>query len=458
MVCYSGSRLRHSLLLLMDPHNNLLIPQYDNHMPPNDIREDYQAPQMTQNYDTYQQPSGVEVTTPPTFLLRQAEISFPHLLQNDNTQASWAMTPPSIINPSTSSEASYCTPSSEDSVSPSPSHAYILRASHPGLGHSSIPPSPTYAHSFRSQPSTRSAALSRPSVPTLVPRGGAIPSDASPYIEAPRQDSAILRMSSTIAQPTSRVPVPTPLHLTGLFTDNFQAANAQDTLLYLNPLGHQSAPTPYQPFPEQSCLLPVTPNAHSPSFQSMDIIAVQSSQNQSGSSAVTDADDSSLSPASFSSQEDLVDAPPSPELPSAPAQGASSQAVDHQLLPQSVSQAVSQPANMQCHTRKRKRVAEPKDPKAAKRLRGQRQNDEDSIQALYDMFVPKGVEAGLKKNRLRLVRDYARKHVMMVNSLLQGASFQQNVGAQMAFTSQLRRTVTHQESLQLPRTDDGAVE
>jgi hypothetical protein len=209
-----------------------------------------------------------------------------------------------------------------------------------------------------------------------------------------------------IAQPTSRVPDPTPLDRTGLFnnTDNLRVANAQNALLSHNLPGQQFASSAYQLFPEQSCLLPATSNAHSLSFQSMDIIAGQSSQNQNGFLAVTDADDFSPSLASFGSQEDSVDAPPSPELPSALVQGASShwQAVDLQLLPKSVSLAVPQPADMQRDTRKRKRAAEPKDLKAAKRLRGQRQSDDDCIQALCKMFVPRNLEPVMKKHRLQL--------------------------------------------------------
>lgn len=387
----------------MDPYNLYpsLFPQYDNQRPPGDIRENDQAPQMTQNYDIYQQPSGVEVPRISTFLPRQAEISFPHSLPHDNTQTSWAMTA-SITDSSTNFEESFCAPSREGSVSPSPSHRHILQASHSGKSH--FPKYVVALNSSRSQPSTCSAALSRPPISTLDPRGEAIPSDASQYAEAPRQDSAILRISSMIAQPTSHVPDPTPLDRTGLFndTDNLRVANAQNALLSHNLPGHRFAPSAYQLFPEQSCLLSATSNARSLSFQSMDIIAGRLSQNQNGFLAVTDTDDFSPSLASFGSQEDLVDASPSPELPSALAQGASSQAVDPRLLPKSLSPAVPQPADMQRHTRKRKRAAEPKDPKAAKRLRGQRQSDDDCIKALCDMFVPKDLESVMKKNRLQL--------------------------------------------------------
>jgi hypothetical protein len=63
---------------------------------------------------------------------------------------------------------------------------------------------------------------------------------------------------------------------------------------------------------------------------------------------------------------------------------------------------IPQPANTQHEANKRSRTAEPKDPRAAKRLRNQRQCDDDNIEALMELFVPKCVERGMKKDRLSL--------------------------------------------------------
>ena len=49
---------------------------------------------------------------------------------------------------------------------------------------------------------------------------------------------------------------------------------------------------------------------------------------------------------------------------------------------------------------KRRRLSEPKDPKAAKRLRSQRQGDEENLEALYKLLVPDGAGAIQKKDRL----------------------------------------------------------
>ena len=51
-------------------------------------------------------------------------------------------------------------------------------------------------------------------------------------------------------------------------------------------------------------------------------------------------------------------------------------------------------------TGKRRRLSEPKDPKAAKRLRSQRQGDEENLDALYKLLVPSAAGAVQKKDRL----------------------------------------------------------
>jgi len=53
-------------------------------------------------------------------------------------------------------------------------------------------------------------------------------------------------------------------------------------------------------------------------------------------------------------------------------------------------------------TRKRNRVATPKDPKGAERLQNQRQSDDEHIEYLYKLFVPDSVGAVPKKERLGL--------------------------------------------------------
>ena len=53
------------------------------------------------------------------------------------------------------------------------------------------------------------------------------------------------------------------------------------------------------------------------------------------------------------------------------------------------------------HPRTAKRFKDPPvDPRAAKRLGRQRETDENNIRILWDLFVPKDEEDGLKKDRL----------------------------------------------------------
>jgi hypothetical protein len=195
---------------------------------------------------------------------------------------------------------------------------------------------------------------------------------------------------------------PTPLSPIGSFTgpDTLQAANSQDPLLPPDFLGHQSAPTPYQPFAEQSFPLQETSMTHNSSFLSMEMVAGQSSQSQNWDFSLTGADDSPLSPLTIGSERGLGDASCPPESPSAVASNTTTQATEHQLRQRRDSLADSQPENNERHTNKRKRMNEPKDPTAARRLRRQREIDDENIKTLEDLFIPKNAEPVMKKQRL----------------------------------------------------------
>jgi hypothetical protein len=130
---------RYTQLFIMDPYNNLglsLFPQHDTPMSNNDIQLEYQAPQISQSHNTFQQPPGTGITRPPTSILpRPAESS---LLSQGHTKmkehASQMLMPFPIHNQSDGSEASLCPPSPPSSVSSSPSHTCNIRAT--GLGKS----------------------------------------------------------------------------------------------------------------------------------------------------------------------------------------------------------------------------------------------------------------------------------------------------------------------------------
>jgi hypothetical protein len=51
-------------------------------------------------------------------------------------------------------------------------------------------------------------------------------------------------------------------------------------------------------------------------------------------------------------------------------------------------------------TGKRRRLSVPKDPRAAKRLRSQRQGDDENLEALYELLVPRSAGTVQKKDRL----------------------------------------------------------
>ena len=72
-------------------------------------------------------------------------------------------------------------------------------------------------------------------------------------------------------------------------------------------------------------------------------------------------------------------------------------------LPQlGTSLAAPEPLRKTRRTGKRKRVADPKDPRAAKRLQDQRQSDDEHIEDLYELLVPDSEGEVSKKDRLGL--------------------------------------------------------
>jgi hypothetical protein len=65
----------------------------------------------------------------------------------------------------------------------------------------------------------------------------------------------------------------------------------------------------------------------------------------------------------------------------------------------------SQPTH-QRSTGKRRRVSMPKDPRAAKRLRSQRQGDDENLEALYKLLVPSSAGVVQKKDRLGISTSF----------------------------------------------------
>ena len=126
------------------------------------------------------------------------------------------------------------------------------------------------------------------------------------------------------------------------------------------------------------------PSSHAPD----DLLAFRDSDGSFAPSCASDLQDDSTSVISFTESA-------SPSVPSEfmddalPQQGTSS--VDPQ----------SQLPQTQRRRGKRKRDAHPKDPRAAQRLRSQRETDEEAIMDLWRLLVPDGTEMVSKKDRLR---------------------------------------------------------
>ena len=81
--------------------------------------------------------------------------------------------------------------------------------------------------------------------------------------------------------------------------------------------------------------------------------------------------------------------------------GALSQVAGHARTQQATPPASPESQSTEQHpTGKRRRLSVPKDPRAAKRLRSQRQGDDENLEALYKLLVPKNAGVVQKKDRL----------------------------------------------------------
>ncbi|KAI0248316.1 hypothetical protein BJV78DRAFT_1284921 [Lactifluus subvellereus] len=255
-----------------------------------------------------------------------------------------------------------------------------------------------------------------------------VPTNTDPYAWTSQRVSAQSGLSPTIAQQTPQVLCPAPLGLPGRFSerDTFYPLNMQNTLLSTYAPGDQSTQTTNPPFPVQSSIQPATSKAHTLSAGSMDMTVGQSSPTQGGSFPLTDTDDYFLSSPSSCSQEDLINTTPSPGSPWAIAPDTPTQGADTQ---QGISPAYSQPVKMQRRTSKSRGVKQPKDLKATRRLQGQRKSDNENIEALRELFVPKDAEVRWKKDRLGTILHYATEWKEMHARLVRATSPERRVRA-----------------------------
>lgn len=280
---------------------------------------------------------------------------------------------------------------------------------------------------------THSRSFSQPSlIPTQALRGRRGATKAGVNAGVPGYS----RLSSTVMHPTPLpTPVATPFYvqppptLHGApelehagFTRRHSEADAlgaQGTLPWPYTPIHQTAPAMCQPHPEQSSFS-LAPS----SSQGLCSGFTEAAQGLSPGTEGGYLPDQLPTPSG--SQEDcwisVTSVTPSPEpfsVAEPDATGVSSQSADHPPPHKDISprlQSTRPPGDGQLiENRKNTRAGKgpkspkyartakrhnPMDPKAAKRLERQRKTDEEYIAALWNLFVPKGENVGLKKHRL----------------------------------------------------------
>lgn len=140
---------------------------------------------------------------------------------------------------------------------------------------------------------------------------------------------------------------------------------------------------------------PATPSARFPTADFTDMELTLSHHTQDDSLAFLN-----LSPSS-SMQADLVTAalPAGPGYPDTLSRMAGHTLTQQATPPASPASPESQTTE-QHPTGKRRRLSMPKDPRAAKRLRSQRQGDDENLEALYKLLVPSSAGVVQKKDRL----------------------------------------------------------
>jgi hypothetical protein len=215
--------------------------------------------------------------------------------------------------------------------------------------------------------------------------------------EPPQSTPLPVSLNASLLPPPShpqRSPEPAPwslrTHSSGAIANHVE--NAQIPMI-LTPhfLDNQSI---HAPFPGHPGFSPVTSSARFPTADFTDMEPSLSSHTQDDSLGFLNLS----SPSGM--QVDFITAPLSagPGYP-----GALSQAAVHTPTQQATPPASpdSQPTE-QHPTGKRRRLSVPKDPRAAKRLRTQRQGDDENLEALYKLLVPRGAGVVQKKDRLSM--------------------------------------------------------
>ncbi|KAH8989544.1 hypothetical protein EDB92DRAFT_1947265 [Lactarius akahatsu] len=406
-------------------------------MTPNDERQDNPS---TQNYTSSQQPPGAEVAGPPTFTYPgQAEPPLQDSLQqghaNLEEDTSQMLTQFSVSFQGEEPETSLYSPSLPCSVSPTPSRT--SQVSLLGNWNSSFPAPDALGTLFQHHIPTHSRSVSRSStMPTRILRGRRRPMRAG--ANAVSSGYSRLPSSTSIVHPTLLpTPVSTPFCvqpprseapvLHGALdlahegsTKHHSKADvlgAQGTLPWPYTPIHQAAPAMCQPHPDERSSSSLAPSSSQALFASLTEVGTDGSclpdqlPTPSGSQEDSWVSVSSVmpSPEPFSVAESDATGTPSQTVGHPPSQNDISPASP--LLPGTgppgETTRAAKGLNNHKYARTGKRDRDAVDKKAAKRLKGQREMDEESIAALWNLFVPKSENVGMKKDRLEKIVRYA---------------------------------------------------
>jgi hypothetical protein len=173
--------------------------------------------------------------------------------------------------------------------------------------------------------------------------------------------------------------------------DPLGAQHRQVDFLARHVTENQPAPSAYPTYPEWSDSSPAILTAQYPATVPADMVQYPSSLTHRRESVISlHSEDSFQFPSSSGLPDDLdSNAAFSPRYASP---GAPSHFAGHTFPRQGTSSAARR-------TGIRKRAAEPKDPRAAKRLQNQRESDELNMEEMYRLFVPESVGKVPKKDR-----------------------------------------------------------
>ncbi|KAH9172638.1 hypothetical protein EDB89DRAFT_1905949 [Lactarius sanguifluus] len=411
----------------MDPSGNLhslSYFQYEAPMTPNDERQENLS---TQSYNSSQQPPGAEVAGAPTFTFPgqagpSLQDSLPQGHVNLEDDTSQIFTQFSVSFQDDEPETGLYPLSPPCSVSPAPSHT--SQVSLPGHWNSSFPAPDALGNLFQHHIPTHSRSVSQPSmVPTRTQRGRRGPTRAG----ANALSFGYSRLPSNTVHPT---PLPTPestpfcvqppLVLHGApdlahegFTRRHSEADVlgvQGTLPWLYTPIHQAAPAMCQPHPDERSSFSLAPSSSQGLFSGFTEVGTDCGYlpdqlpTPSGSQEDSWVSVSSMTPPpeSFLVAESDATGAPSQTAGHPPHQNDISPASPLRLGtgPPGETTGASKGPNNHKYARTGKRNRDAVDKKAAKRLKGQREIDDEYIAALWNLFVPKSENVGMKKDRL----------------------------------------------------------